>query len=72
MNDARANAAIEVETDGNRLWVKHLPVGAKVQLFDAQGKLQATVLAQGETSFDLPTPGIYIVNVNGRTFKIKH
>ena len=72
VNDARANAAIEVETDGNRLWVKHLPVGAKVQLFDAQGKLQATVLAQGETSFDLPTPGIYIVNVNGRTFKIKH
>lgn len=72
VNDARANAAVEVEKEGSRLWVKNLPVGAKVQLFDAQGRLQATVLAQGETSFELNTPGIYIVNVNGRTFKVKY
>lgn len=71
VNDARANAAVEVETEGSRLWVKNLPVGAKVQLYDAQGKLQATVLAQGETCFELSAPGVYIVNVNGRTFKVK-
>uniref|UniRef100_UPI0040257DBC T9SS type A sorting domain-containing protein n=1 Tax=Alloprevotella sp. TaxID=1872471 RepID=UPI0040257DBC len=51
--------------------MKNLPQASKVQLFDAQGKLQATVLAEGETSFELTIPGVYVVNVNGRSFKVK-
>lgn len=71
VNDVKAMANVEVEKEGNRVWVKNLPQASKVQLFDAQGKLQATVLAEGETSFELTTPGVYVVNVNGRSFKVK-
>lgn len=67
-----ATAAVTVSVEGNQIWVKNLPKAAHVALHNAQGKLLGRLQAEGTTSFTLTEPGVYVVTVNGKSFKVNY
>lgn len=71
VNTAEALAKVEVNVEGNLIWVKNLPQGANVKIYNAGGQLMQATYAQGDVSFAPTTQGVYMVSVNGRSYKVK-
>lgn len=67
---ADAGCRAEIRLDGNRLHVIGAKGDAPVKIYTAGGILAAS--GKGECSFDLSTlsPGIYLLSVSEKTFKI--
>lgn len=71
VNTAEALAKVEVNVEGNLIWAKNLPQGANVKIYNAGGQLMQATYAQGDVSFAPTAQGVYMVSVNGRSYKVK-
>ena len=69
---ATALSGVTAETADGRLWVRQLPQGAKVQVYNAKGQQIASTMAEGDTSFPLAERGVYMVKVDGKTFRVAY
>ena len=74
INDIAANDATSMQCDGNSIVFNNLKAGANIAVYAANGTLvmNKRVAADGEYAFSLSnlSQGVYLVNVNGLTFKI--
>lgn len=68
----QALAKVSANVEGGKLWLKHLPQGSRVQLFNAQGQLLQSLQGEGEIALSLQVRGAYLVKVNNRTFKVNY
>lgn len=65
-------AAVGVAVEDGVLTLKNLPASSSVQLFNVQGQLLESAVATGEAHFTLPQQGVYLVNINGKSQKVKY
>lgn len=75
IKEARAAQTVSVNVDGNTLTVKNAPASALVQLFNANGQLLQNVQNADELTdvrFTLNTVGVYVVKVNGKSYKVNY
>ncbi len=70
IHSATATGKVEAETIGSQLWVRQLPQGSTVEVFNAKGQRVAATMAEGDTSFTLSERGVYMVKANGKTLRV--
>lgn len=68
----QALAKVTATVEGSKVWLKHLPQGSRVQLYNAQGQLLQSLQGEGEIALPLQVRGAYLVKVNNRTFKVNY
>ena len=62
---------MEVYASGNNLYIQGTKFGDDIYVYDTQGRLLHIIKAESDSvRFDLPSPGIYIVKINDKTYKI--
>lgn len=68
----QALAKVTATVEGSKVWLKHLPQGSRVQMYNAQGQLLQSLQGEGEIALPLQVRGAYLVKVNNRTFKVNY
>ena len=68
----QALAKVSATVEGSKVWLKHLPQGSRVQMYNAQGQLLQSLQGEGEIALPLQVRGAYLVKVNNRTFKVNY
>lgn len=72
VDNTKALASVSLSVEGSNLWVKDLPKGSKVVLYNAQGKELSSQYAEGTIRFTLNEPGVYVVTINGQSHKVNY
>ena len=65
------NDDVVVATIGDDIVVKNAPLGSSVRVYAADGSIiSSEVPTDGDVVVEAPIKGVYIVSVNGKTFKV--
>lgn len=72
IDNAEALCNVSASVEDGHVWIKGLPQASAVKLYNIQGQLLESTLAEGTASFSLQNRGVYIVKVNGSSFKVQY
>lgn len=72
VNSAVANGEVTVNVEAGILKVSNLPAASSVELFNVNGQRIAALQTTGEATFALPGQGVYVVSVNGKSYKVNY
>ena len=63
LNDFAAND-VNIYTDNKNVFVSNIMSAAQINVYSMTGALVKSVAASSDTNFELPTAGLYIMNIN--------
>lgn len=72
VKSAVANGEVTVNVEAGILKVSNVPTASTVELFNVNGQRIAALQATGEATFTLPGQGVYVVSVNGKSYKVNY
>lgn len=70
INSTATTGEVALSVEGGILTLSNLPTASTVELFNVGGQCISSLTTSGEASFALSTPGVYVVSVNGKSYKV--